>query len=255
MNNIELLKKLGMSEYEARAYLALAKLGPSTVKEIVTVSKLPRNKAYEALQKLDEKNKVMSLPLSPKKYKITHPEIFKQEIKEMETSVSSLIKLIESPKINEFKEMFWVIRGRMPTIEKLEVENAKCTKEILSCSVLNHMPYKNLRTIKEVVKRGVKVKFITPFDPKDRKYYEQWIKAGVEIRSFNSKEFGSLFPRITILDSTKARLTVGIPEVKKEEEYITLWTESKAFASMLKYQFTTMWKKGTPIEKLITSQS
>ena len=57
MDSIKLLRRIGMTEYEARAYLSLARLGPSTVREIVLESKLPRNKAYEALQRLEEKNK------------------------------------------------------------------------------------------------------------------------------------------------------------------------------------------------------
>ena len=55
MDGIKTLKKLGLTEYESRAYLSLARLGPSTVKEIVLDSNLPRNKAYEALQRLETK--------------------------------------------------------------------------------------------------------------------------------------------------------------------------------------------------------
>jgi len=94
MDQLKTLQKLGLTEYEARAYLALARLGPSTVREIVLESKLPRNKAYEALQRLEEKNKVVSLPVSPKKFKITGIEFFKDEIRDMNNSLDEMAKII-----------------------------------------------------------------------------------------------------------------------------------------------------------------
>jgi HTH-type transcriptional regulator, sugar sensing transcriptional regulator len=251
MDNLKLLKKLGMTEYEARAYLALAKLGPSTVREIVLDSKLPRNKAYEALQKLEDKNKISSLPISPKKYKITNPEIFKNEVEELNKSVSSLIKLIEQPKVTEFKDLFWILKGRKTIIDKLALENSKAEKEILSCSVLSRIIYKNIMTLKKANERKVKIKFICKFEKKKINVYKEWLKTGVEIRIFNEKLFGPLLPRITIHDTKKARLTIGHPEVEKEEDYITLWTESKVFSQMLKNHFMNMWKKSKPIEEFL----
>ena len=250
MDQIKLLQKLGMTEYEARAYLSLAKLGPSTVREIVLDSKLPRNKTYESLQKLEQKNKVIFLPVSPRKYKINNPEIFKEEIKELNNSVDSLIKLIEQPKITEFKDLFWIIKGKKAIEEKLATQNTKAKREILACNKLSKILYKNIRTMEDAIKKGVKVKIICTFDKNKIKSYKEWLSTGAKIRVFNEKMFGPLLPRITIIDGEIARLTIGEPEVK-EEDYLTLWTESKAFAQMLKNHFINMWKNSEPIEKYI----
>lgn len=251
MDELKLLQKLGLTEYEARAYFSLAKLGPSTVREIVLDSKLPRNKAYEILQKLEEKNKVSSLPVSPKKYKITAPELFKKEVQELNESVNSLIKIIEQPKIIEFKELFWVIKSKKAIEEKLEVQNTKAQKEILSCNNLSKKLYKNILTLTEAVNRGVKVKMICAFEKEKISSYKAWMKTGAQIRVFDTKLFGPLLPRITIIDGEIARLTLGKPEVEREEDYLTFWTESKAFSQMLKYNFMNMWKKCKPIERFL----
>ena len=58
MDNLQLLRKLGLTEYESKVYLALATLGPSTVRDVVRESKVPRNKAYEALDNLVKKDKL-----------------------------------------------------------------------------------------------------------------------------------------------------------------------------------------------------
>lgn len=251
MEKIKVLQKLGLTEYEARAYLSLARLGPSTVREIVLDSKLPRNKAYEVLQRLEQQNKVISLPISPKKYKITNPEIFKEDIQNLNKSVNSLIKLIEQPKSLEFKDLFWVLKSKKAIEEKLAVQNTKTEREILACNKLSKILYKNIRTMKEAVDRGVKVKMICTFEKDKIKSYKEWLSTGAKIRVFNEKMFGPLLPRITIIDGEIARLTIGKPEVKREEDYLTLWTESKVFAQMLKNHFMNMWENSEPIEKHI----
>ncbi len=251
MEKIKTLRKLGLTEYEARAYLSLAKLGPSTVKEIVLESKLPRNKTYEALQKLEQKNKIMSLPISPKKFKITNPEIFKEEAESITNSVNELIKIIEQPRIQEFKEMFWVIKGQEAIREKMNQENKNAKKEILTCASISKPFYKNIRSMKDSIKKGIKFQLICNFDKNCIESYKEYQKTGIKIRIFNEEKFGPLLPRISIYDKTKARLTVGQPEVKKREDYITLWTESKAFAQMLRNHFLNMWKQCEPIEKYL----
>lgn len=107
--------------------------------------------------------------------------------------------------------------------------------------------------MKEAVDRRVKVKMICTFDKNKISSYEAWLKTGARIRVFNENLFGPLLPRITIFDGGNARLTIGKPEVKEEKDYITLWTESKAFSQMLKNHFMNMWKNSKPIERYIKS--
>ena len=233
------------------AYLSLAKLGPSTVREIVMDSKLPRNKAYESLQRLEEQNKVMSLPISPKKYRITDSGIFKEEVMSLNQSVHSLIKMVEQPKIVEFKDFFWVIKGKKAIEQKLAIQNTNTKREILSCNRLSKIIYKNIRTMKESIDRGVNVKMICTFEKDKINSYRSWLSSGARIRVFNEKKFGPLLPRISVMDGEIARMTIGRPEVEKEEDYLTLWTESKAFAQMLKNHFMNMWKHSDPIEKYL----
>ncbi len=254
MDSIKLLIKLGLTEYEARAYSSLVKLGASTVREIVLESKLPRNKAYEALQKLEEKNKVLSLPVTPKKYKISDPEAFRVEVQDLTKAVNELIKQVERPKVTEFKDLVWLIKGQKAVQEKLLLTNTKVKKEILGCNVLSKILYKHIRMMKEAVKRGVNVKIICKYDPDKNRVYSAWLKTGAEIRVFNEKIFGPLLPRISIFDGEIARLTIGAPEVKRKEDYITFWTESKAFAQMLRNHFLNMWKESKPIQEYLQNR-
>lgn len=248
MDPLALLRKLGFTDYEARAYLALAQLGPSTVREVVEESKLPRNKAYEALQRLEFKNKIAALPVTPKKYKIVNAESFKDEIKDLNNSIDNLIKAVQNPKKSELKDLFWIIKGKKAIQERLALENTKVKKEIVACNNLSTHLYKNLRAMEQAIKRGVKVKMICIFDEKRTNIYKEWLEIGTQIRIFDQNKFGPLLPRIGVFDGERARLTIGEPEVKREEDYITLWTESKAFARMLHTHFMTMWKECKPLK-------
>lgn len=243
MDQINLLKKLGFTEYETRAYLSLAKLGSSTVREVVQDSKLPRNKAYEALSKLEEKGKIESIPVSPKKFRIIDPEAFNEEIDNLKKGVSDLIKLVEQPKIEEYKEFFWITKGRKAIHDKFAIHNLKVKKELLICHKISKSYSKNIKTIKEAIEQGVKVKIITTYDEKETDAYDIFKKIGAEIKFYDEKKYGKLL-RISIFDGKNASIVIGSPEVRSHEDYIMLWTESKIFANMLRNYFLSVWGSG-----------
>ena len=63
------LRDLGLSEYEARAYRALLKTGPTTAKELSRVSDVPMGRIYDVLNSIEQYNLVRSQSASrPKKY-------------------------------------------------------------------------------------------------------------------------------------------------------------------------------------------
>ena len=64
MDFIEDLKKYGLSEKEARLYIALLKLGPSTVNNIAEEADIVRTTTYEILKKLREEGIVASMTLN-----------------------------------------------------------------------------------------------------------------------------------------------------------------------------------------------
>ena len=246
MDSLLLLKRIGFTEYEARAYLALSRLGPSKVSEIVKESKLPRNKTYDALQSLEIKGKVATLPVSPKKYKISDPEMIKTEIESMKEAADKLVEEMNSSKKDEFNDLFWVIKGRRPLLDRFVNTNKAASKEIFSVSDLSTYNINILKTINLAVKKGVKVRFITNYKKGHDESYKKWIETGAEIRFINLENI----PRISVIDKKIARMTVGFPEVKKEEDYVTLWTESLVFSEMIRNQFLSMWKKAKQLKDI-----
>jgi len=69
-----MLKELGLTEYEAKAYIALIMLGEGSVREISELSKVPASKLYEVLSKLEERGFILSSYGRPMKYIARDPE-------------------------------------------------------------------------------------------------------------------------------------------------------------------------------------
>ncbi|MGE5379290.1 MAG: TrmB family transcriptional regulator [Candidatus Saccharibacteria bacterium] len=70
---VDHLVRLGLTEYEARAYIATVALGEGTVKEISAESGVPRSRAYDVLERLVEKGMVEAGSSSPRCYRANEP--------------------------------------------------------------------------------------------------------------------------------------------------------------------------------------
>ncbi|MBT3720290.1 TrmB family transcriptional regulator [archaeon] len=254
MDSLNLLKNLGFTEYEARVYLALSELGPSGAKEISNYSKLPRNKTYEMLNKLEKNKKIVSLPVSPKKFKILDINQLKEEVSQRKKSINllekNLGKFIEEsnkPKLTEFKEIFWIIRSKKAIIQKMSAQNKLCKKEILSINRLSISNPVNLRNMKNSISNGLKAKMLVP-NTKENTHVKKWIDIGVEIREYNESKFGPIGTRLSVFDKNTVRITFGEPEVYNDEDYITLWAESPHLANILRNYFMNIWKQSKIIK-------
>jgi len=71
---IKLLRDIGFTEYEAKAYIALVALGSATIREISELSKVPASKLYEILPRLEERGWIFSITNRPIRYIARDPE-------------------------------------------------------------------------------------------------------------------------------------------------------------------------------------
>jgi sugar-specific transcriptional regulator TrmB len=67
------LLRLGLSDYEARAYLSLLTEGPLTAMELSRRAEIPRSKVYEVLGRLEGKGWINPGEGRPAKYSARHP--------------------------------------------------------------------------------------------------------------------------------------------------------------------------------------
>jgi sugar-specific transcriptional regulator TrmB len=247
MDNKQFLKEFGFTKYETDVFLALVRLPGAKASELAKFSHVPSNKVYECLIRLAEKGFVASLDTTPRQYKIIGVGKFQELIEQKEKKVNCLKTAIKSFESNIVERTFnsndlaMVFRGKKKIVQKLEEITPKIKNYQYSLGGNLVFTARSGRNVKAAIKRGVDFRFIVHYDSKRKTIYEKWKKLGVKIRFHPKNEQKSI--RFSTFDGTICRLTFGKPEIELEENYLTFWLESPAFASLLKDQFLVMWGK------------
>ncbi|UHQ98925.1 TrmB family transcriptional regulator (plasmid) [Natrinema zhouii] len=76
------LEELGLTEYEARCFVALTQLSKGTAKEVSKVAEIPRSRVYDTIERLDKRGFVMAQESEPREYKAVPIEMAMRRIKE-----------------------------------------------------------------------------------------------------------------------------------------------------------------------------
>jgi len=93
---IRALQLLGLTPYEAKAYLGLVKNGPSGAAELSFRSHVPRTKLYAVLRTLERKGLVRLTPSLPKIFNAVSPHaILNQKAREIADQAASALEVVE----------------------------------------------------------------------------------------------------------------------------------------------------------------
>jgi sugar-specific transcriptional regulator TrmB len=130
MEIVDNLKELGLTDGEAKVYVALTELGSSTVGPIVSKSKVAYSNVYEILNRLIEKGLISFIIKEKTKYfQASSPENIKEYLnrkqeeiednkKKLKSLISNLERLKEMPPQQE-AEVFLGIKGLRLAYEKM----------------------------------------------------------------------------------------------------------------------------------------
>ena len=123
MNSVvDHLVRLGMSEYEARAYVATVSLGEGTVKEISTESGVPRSRAYDVMENLAKRGFVQVSNSNPICYRAIEPlaasNHLMQEIKNANDEIVKELTEIGS-KAERGENPIWTLKGEFAINHKI----------------------------------------------------------------------------------------------------------------------------------------
>ncbi len=243
----KLLKDVGFTEYESKVYLALSQMQRGKASEISVKSGVPQNKVYECLVRLAEKGFVASLDVTPRQYKVLGVQPFKDILderkKELDSFGEGIGVLEEQLKKKQFdlEDIAVVLKGKKKIIQMLNEITPKLQKYQYNFGGNLIFSHTSARLVKDAIKRGVEFRFIVHWDPARKDVYRKWQKVGVKIRFYPKEEQKSI--RFSAFDDKIARTTIGKPQIRKEDDYLSFWVESPAFALLLKDQFLEMWEK------------
>ena len=117
-----LLRELGFSEYEARAYLALLQRNPLNGYELAKAARLPRANIYAVLQKLEERGAVVRLDMpSGARYAPVAPgELTGRIGSRFQHALNSVQRALEEIATPPEAEYIWNIRGYAALLEHVQ---------------------------------------------------------------------------------------------------------------------------------------
>ena len=268
-----LLKELGLSNYEAEAYLKVVEVGVAEAGEICKKTKIPFGRVYQVLNSLAAKGLIEVQNTRPKRYtarktRLAFKTLLQQKRENMEKQLqktieaASQIEEIISKKIPTApkERTFWTTAvGVEEAIEMLRSNFEEAKKEI--CIILQHAyldeecNYKDSEATipKEAIKaaeRGVKIKvllneeFIIPkIEYMKECGMKEKIMDKVEIRAMK-KAIPTYFE---VIDGEKVVLKVNNPKNPAQILAMTKIWDVK-LAKEIREKFEEMWSEAKPLK-------
>ena len=233
-----ILKKLGLTEKEAKIYLACLELGTGTVVKISRKAEITRGSTYDVLEEMLDKGYVSKLHKDKHMvFSAVDPEIlmknYKDRLRDFEMALPELKGLFNQyssrPKVRYFEGLDGIKRVYEDTLTATtEILNYSNTHEILSHWPTYNDDYVSLRTQKSIFLRG-----IAPSDEYGKKLIKDDRKYLREFRLLSSKDF-NFTNEINIYDNKVAIVSFS-------PELIGIIIESQAIADTQRDIFKMAW--------------
>ncbi len=263
MENGELvgqLTRLGLTSYEAKAYLTLIRRDSFTAAQVARQSGLPRQRIYDVLGSLVQKGLAVSRPGNVVKYAATPPELaidllltaHRDELSRMERDargmVSDLKPAYEAGQVHtDPLEYIEVLRDRRAINERFAELQSAVKKEIL---VFTKPPYatppqenvEGLEVIQTHEARSL-YEFSVFDDPAVMRGVQRFVEAGEDAR------FVPELPlKLVIIDETIVMFGMEDPVAGSADLTIVV-VEHQSLAKVLKTAFDAIWQTGLTFDQ------
>jgi len=160
------LSKLGLSEYEARGYVALVALGSGTANLVAEISQVPRTSAYKILKSLEAKGFAQSKPGRPRSFVPVDPaEVSSRAVAEVRESFETISSVKNILSERGVPQLVYTIMGRERVLDKIGemLDRTEHTFVISSPSTTGFSGRLGKR-FAAATSRGVRIRIITsPF--------------------------------------------------------------------------------------------
>src|SRR6187200_1022630 len=261
------LTRLGLTSYEAKAYLALIKRDSYTAAQVARQAALPRQRIYDVLGTLVQKGLAVARPGTVVKYAATPPEIavnmlvqaHRQQLLELEQGARSMVDTLKpayeaGQAHTDPLEYIEVLRDRRAINERFAELQASVKKEIL---VFTKPPYATPPQENEeglAVTRTHEARAVYEFgvfdDPEVAEGVRRFIEAGEDAR------FVPELPlKLVIIDETIVMFGMEDPIAGSNDITIVV-VEHSSLARVLKTAFDAIWAGGLTFaqayDKLVT---
>jgi sugar-specific transcriptional regulator TrmB len=159
---LNLLRRIGLTDYESRAYLGLVMRSHGTAEEVADVASIPRTSAYKVLESLRRRNMVLSQGGRPTVYYPVPPrEVREKLLADAERALHKLERLQGILSDRGVPQLVYTIVGKERVLSKVGdmIDTAKSTL-LISGPTLREVLQDSSGRISNAVRRGVTVKVV-----------------------------------------------------------------------------------------------
>jgi sugar-specific transcriptional regulator TrmB len=246
---VKALQDIGLTEYEAKVYTALAKIKTGIASEIHMISGIPRSAVYGALAKLENRGIVEVQHSKPMRYKVVSPAKSLEKLRssflhQASNALDALEEVYQAEEIDDkSEENIWMSRGGKNVYEKVLELVRSANREIciVAYSVITKLE-KKYRIFKDVgpaladaIESGVNVKILCANDDECQQVRENIPGAEARVCPMN-KEGSSL-----LAVSEKYSMMV-VCSGTNAGQITTIWSDGYSIVSMFQQFAEAMWQ-------------
>ena len=160
---VGVLQSLGLSNYEARVYIALVAHGFGDAETIAGTAEIPRTSSYKALQSLCSKGFAFSTSGRPSVYKPELPDRMKEKILgEVSDAFDKLSLVHEIARDKGEPQLVFTITGKSRVIDKIgELVDKSSEKFVVATPTFSEIREAHMKRLEAAIRRGIRVTVIT----------------------------------------------------------------------------------------------
>lgn len=233
---VDTLRPFGFTEYEAKCFVALARIGSGTAKEVSEVSEVPRARVYDCMETLADHGLVDIQNASPRRFRAADTD---EVIRVLDRWCSSRVERLEDhlrrlepPGGSDDDGDVWVTEGDDEVAERAEALIETAEDELLLAVAVDGLLTDDLRgALAEAVDRGVSITVGSPSE-EIRAELRELLPEATVLETWTWWESHPIQPgaisAIVMIDGrsllVSADVETALPGVRKHR---ALWTDSE----------------------------
>jgi sugar-specific transcriptional regulator TrmB len=250
-DRLEKMMEYGLTEYEARTYLALLHLGVASARDVANLSRVPRTKIYSVLDDLHAKQLAEIIPERPKKYGVvpfdnylrSFEREYKTKLAKIEEDKKFLMAAFAAKEVTgpDKAGSFQVLKGRKNVLNRKYEMVGRAAVEVLEMGTefsAVRMGY-YMPLLRERARDGAVMKLLVPVTDANRENVAEFGQFG-QILANPSKSPGSV---IMVVDDSEVLICHYVPDDEHlfKGEDIAIWSDDKAIVRDMKATILSQW--------------
>jgi sugar-specific transcriptional regulator TrmB len=235
----KVLRELGLTDYETRAYLALLGRGALSASQVSENAQVPYSKVYETLASLEDKGWVENQSGRPTRY---YPKAPSEALANMKLQLEDKIRNWEKTVIEELEPFYehreirekpdiWILRGEFNTLAKLKEMMDKTKSELMIAAPFMPQTLVDSATrLFQQLSPNVKVQIMVA--GKAKEWNIQTLREFAEVRVRDHMFGGGV-----ISDGKEAMLFLG-----EEKPTLVIWSNHIGLVQFAKEYFRYLWE-------------